>query len=186
MIDSPAQNEVPFRPLRRVDGYLPLEDHGLIGDGTTNRSAAFGTGTIATPGFATPPLQYTPCGGSGWRVKPGPSWLGRWTTWQSDQRWIVYDVEGRRPPPEQCDDELEGYRRSRPVRWGNDAIEQHQHDVFGEILDCAYQWMMRGGALAPELWSRLCECIEAARREWRTLRPFGTQSLKPGIRIVAA
>jgi hypothetical protein len=22
-------------PLRRVDGYLPIEDHGLIGDGTT-------------------------------------------------------------------------------------------------------------------------------------------------------
>jgi hypothetical protein len=22
-------------PLRRLDGYLPIEDHGLIGDGTT-------------------------------------------------------------------------------------------------------------------------------------------------------
>jgi hypothetical protein len=26
----------PFRPVRRVDGYLPLEDLGLIGDGTTS------------------------------------------------------------------------------------------------------------------------------------------------------
>ncbi|MGQ4424823.1 trehalase-like domain-containing protein, partial [Streptomyces violaceoruber] len=25
----------PFRPIRRPDGYLPLEDLGLIGDGTT-------------------------------------------------------------------------------------------------------------------------------------------------------
>src|ERR671936_3078166 len=25
----------PFRPVRRRDGYLPLEDVGLIGDGTT-------------------------------------------------------------------------------------------------------------------------------------------------------
>jgi GH15 family glucan-1,4-alpha-glucosidase len=25
----------PFRPIRRVDGYLRLEDYGLIGDGAT-------------------------------------------------------------------------------------------------------------------------------------------------------
>jgi hypothetical protein len=25
----------PFRPVRRRDGYLALEDMGLIGDGTT-------------------------------------------------------------------------------------------------------------------------------------------------------
>jgi hypothetical protein len=25
----------PFAPLRLIDGYLPIEDHGLIGDGTT-------------------------------------------------------------------------------------------------------------------------------------------------------
>ncbi|MQY40435.1 hypothetical protein SRB17_84680 [Streptomyces sp. RB17] len=25
----------PFRPVRRQDGYLPLEDHGLVGDGMT-------------------------------------------------------------------------------------------------------------------------------------------------------
>jgi hypothetical protein len=26
---------VPLRPLTRVDGHLPIEDHGLIGDGLT-------------------------------------------------------------------------------------------------------------------------------------------------------
>ena len=25
----------PLRPVRLVDGYLPIEDHGLIGDGCT-------------------------------------------------------------------------------------------------------------------------------------------------------
>lgn len=25
----------PFTPLRVIDGYLPIEDHGLIGDGST-------------------------------------------------------------------------------------------------------------------------------------------------------
>ena len=31
MIDA----DPPFRPVRRRDGYLALEDMGLIGDGTT-------------------------------------------------------------------------------------------------------------------------------------------------------
>ena len=26
---------MPTRPLTRIDGALPIEDHGLIGDGTT-------------------------------------------------------------------------------------------------------------------------------------------------------
>jgi GH15 family glucan-1,4-alpha-glucosidase len=53
------------------------------------------------------------------------------------------------------------------VRWGNGAAEQLQHDVYGEILDCAYQWASRGGAIDEPLWARLQGLIEAARREWR-------------------
>ncbi|MCS6926293.1 MAG: DUF5911 domain-containing protein, partial [Candidatus Binatia bacterium] len=62
---------------------------------------------------------------------------------------VLYDLDGNQPPPEREDPELEGYRRSRPVRWGNAAADQRQHDVYGEILDCAYQWAVRGGTLDP-------------------------------------
>jgi alpha,alpha-trehalase len=57
---------------------------------------------------------------------------------------IMYDVEGGAVPDERIDAELEGYRRSAPVRWGNGAADQRQHDVYGEVLDCAYQWFRRG------------------------------------------
>jgi len=80
---------------------------------------------------------------------------------------VLYDLHGRRPPPEREDPELAGYRHSRPVRWGNAAAEQRQHDVYGEILDCAYQWTTRGGAIDEPLWGRLRQLAEAARREWR-------------------
>jgi alpha,alpha-trehalase len=80
---------------------------------------------------------------------------------------VLYDLDGRQPSPEWVDAELEGYRRSAPVRWGNGAADQVQHDVYGEILDCAYIWSARGGTIEPELWPRLVGLIETARRVWR-------------------
>ena len=72
------------------------------------------------------------------------------------------------PPNEQEDHNLAGYRGSRPVRWGNAAASQRQHDVYGEILDCAYQWAAHHGSIPSELWRRLTALAEAAAREWRT------------------
>ncbi|HJT21618.1 MAG TPA: glycoside hydrolase family 15 protein [Nitrospira sp.] len=81
---------------------------------------------------------------------------------------IMYTLDGNRPPHEVSDPELEGYRRSNPVRWGNAAADQHQHDVCGEILDCAYQWTAHHGSMPQRLWRHLCALTEAAGREWRT------------------
>jgi GH15 family glucan-1,4-alpha-glucosidase len=81
---------------------------------------------------------------------------------------VLYDLDGRHPPPEREDGELAGYRGSRPVRWGNGAAGQRQNDAYGEILDCAYQWSAHHGSLDLQLWSRLVRLIEAAARRWRT------------------
>ena len=79
---------------------------------------------------------------------------------------VLYDLDGNQPPPERSDPDLEGYRRSPPVRWGNAAADQRQHDVYGEILDCAFQWAARGGPIDSTLWGRLGKLVEAARVEW--------------------
>ncbi len=81
---------------------------------------------------------------------------------------VLYDVDGYPPPPEQWDSGLEGYRGSAPVRWGNAAAEQRQHDVFGEIMDCAHQWVGWGGTMDPALWQRLRRLVDAAATEWQT------------------
>ena len=80
---------------------------------------------------------------------------------------ILYTLDGESPPPEKKDGGLEGYRASPPVRWYNGASDQRQNDVYGEILDCAYQWAAGGGEIDEPLWARLAALVETARSEWR-------------------
>jgi GH15 family glucan-1,4-alpha-glucosidase len=80
---------------------------------------------------------------------------------------IMYELEGGPVPDERVDGELEGYRRSAPVRWGNGAADQRQHDVYGEVLDCAYQWVRGGGQLDQHLWARLAALADLAVDAWR-------------------
>ncbi len=79
---------------------------------------------------------------------------------------IMYTLDGELPRPEETDPELSGYRGSAPVRWSNGAAEQTQHDVYGEIIDCAYLWALAGGTIDEPLWARLRELIERAQEVW--------------------
>ncbi|MEU3985330.1 glycoside hydrolase family 15 protein [Streptomyces sp. NPDC026672] len=79
---------------------------------------------------------------------------------------IMYDLRGGPVPDEVEDAELEGYQRSSPVRWGNGAADQRRHDVHGEILDCADQWLRTGGEIQPALWSSLAGPADTAERTW--------------------
>ncbi|MEV5493897.1 glycoside hydrolase family 15 protein [Nonomuraea fuscirosea] len=86
---------------------------------------------------------------------------------QSHHPRIMYTLGGAPVPDEIADAELEGYRRSAPVRWGNGAADQRQHDVYGEVLDCADQWLRPGRELQPALWSGLAELAQSAATMWR-------------------
>jgi len=81
---------------------------------------------------------------------------------------IMYALDGGQPPAEFSDPELRGWRGSAPVRWGNGAAGQTQHDVYGELLDVAYQWVRAGGGVDDHLWSALTSLTDAAVKNWRT------------------
>jgi alpha,alpha-trehalase len=81
---------------------------------------------------------------------------------------VLYTIDGGQPSPEREDDGLAGYRGSPPVRWGNAAADQRQNDVYGEIVDCAWQWVQGGGTLHPQLWERLRVLVDVAAVEWDT------------------
>ncbi|WP_316741834.1 glycoside hydrolase family 15 protein [Streptomyces sp. MK7] len=92
---------------------------------------------------------------------------------QSRSPRIMYTLDGGLVPDEIEDSELEGYRRSAPVRWGNGAADQRQHDVYGEILDCADQWLRtdqwlrEGRQVQPALWAGLAGLADTAEQAWR-------------------
>ena len=81
---------------------------------------------------------------------------------------IMYALDGGQPADEAEDPVLRGYRGSGPVRWGNGAAGQTQHDVYGELLDVAWGWVRGGGAVDGHLWSMLCDFTEQAIENWRT------------------
>lgn len=87
---------------------------------------------------------------------------------RAGQPHVLYTLDGKQPPPERTDNELEGYRGSRPVRWGNAAADQTQHDVYGELLDCAWLWSKQYGAVDGSLWQKLQKLVETACRVWRS------------------
>ncbi|WP_263263408.1 glycoside hydrolase family 15 protein [Pseudomonas sp. RIT-PI-S] len=77
---------------------------------------------------------------------------------------IVYGIAGEKEFPEQNLDHLTGHLGSRPVRIGNQAYEQKQLDIFGELLDAVYLANKYGEAISHEGWencqvlvNRLCE-----------------------------
>ncbi|MFW6079449.1 MAG: glycoside hydrolase family 15 protein, partial [Gemmatimonadota bacterium] len=63
-------------------------------------------------------------------------------------------------------DHLEGYRGSRPVRIGNDARAQLQLDVYGEVVDAAFQYALRGGRWDRTTGRMLAGLGETVCRRW--------------------
>jgi GH15 family glucan-1,4-alpha-glucosidase len=81
---------------------------------------------------------------------------------------IMYGLGGERRLVELTLDDLEGYGGARPVRIGNAAARQHQHDVYGELLDLAWSWHRQGHSPDADDWRFLVELVNAAAERWTT------------------
>jgi GH15 family glucan-1,4-alpha-glucosidase len=84
----------------------------------------------------------------------------------ADDLQVLYAVDGKRRLTEIELDRLEGWRGSRPVRIGNDAENQYQADMYGLVVELAWQWSERGHAPAADYWKFLREIVEAAISRW--------------------
>ncbi len=80
---------------------------------------------------------------------------------------IMYGIGGEHELPERTLDHLAGYEGARPVRTGNDAYLQRQHDVWGAVLDSVYLHTRSRDQLPESLWPTLKRQVEAAAEHWR-------------------
>jgi GH15 family glucan-1,4-alpha-glucosidase len=85
----------------------------------------------------------------------------------AEELQIVFGVGGERRLHEYEVEELEGYRKIRPVRVGNAAERQIQLDMYGELLDLAWNWHNRGESPDDDYWEFLSELVNAAAENWR-------------------
>ncbi len=81
---------------------------------------------------------------------------------------IMYGIDGERELHEQTLDHLSGYEGARPVRIGNGAWDQKQHDVWGMLLDSVWSHSRRLGQQLPRAgWELIAGLVDDAAAAWR-------------------
>jgi len=80
---------------------------------------------------------------------------------------VMYGVGGERTLVEDELHHLSGYDNSRPVRIGNGAFDQKQHDIWGTMLDSVYVHAKSREQIMETLWPVLKNQVEEAIEHWR-------------------
>jgi GH15 family glucan-1,4-alpha-glucosidase len=86
---------------------------------------------------------------------------------EEGQLQIMYGIGGESKLEEQLLEHLSGYEQSRPVRIGNGAYNQDQHDVWGAVLDSIYLHTRSRDQLPDRLWPIIKRQVERALERWR-------------------
>ncbi len=83
------------------------------------------------------------------------------------QLQIMYGVDGKRRLTEIELGWLEGYRQSAPVRVGNAAARQMQLDIYGELMEMAWEWHASNHRTDPDYWLFLTDVVDTVCDRWR-------------------
>jgi alpha,alpha-trehalase len=80
---------------------------------------------------------------------------------------IMYGIGGEKELLEEELDHLSGYEGARPVRVGNGAWNQRQHDVWGAVLDSVYLHTKSRDMLPERVWPMLERLVGEAIENWQ-------------------
>jgi GH15 family glucan-1,4-alpha-glucosidase len=80
---------------------------------------------------------------------------------------IVYSIDGERDLEERTLDHLGGYDGARPVRVGNHAHKQRQHDVWGAVVESLYLHAESRDHFPERWWPILQRQVQQALSHWR-------------------
>ena len=79
---------------------------------------------------------------------------------------VMYDIDGRSTAGEVVLDHWEGHRGSSPVRVRNDAAEQLQLDIYGELIDSIYLFNKYGRGISYDSWRNLQGVVAWLQDNW--------------------
>ncbi|MGC9525796.1 MAG: glycoside hydrolase family 15 protein [Limnospira sp.] len=119
------------------------------------RDAAFTLYALLRIGFTQEAAQFMNWIESRCQKQPG-----------DDLLHVVYSVDGCYTLYEEILHHLEGYRKSAPVRIGNEAANQLQLDIYGELMDSVYLFNKYGALISHDLWTHLRRMIDWLCDNW--------------------
>ncbi|WP_256014251.1 glycoside hydrolase family 15 protein [Desertivirga xinjiangensis] len=79
---------------------------------------------------------------------------------------IMYSIDGHHQLEEKILDHFEGYKKSAPVRIGNDAYGQLQLDIYGELMDSVFLYNKYGEPISYDFWKDLEKQIDWLCVNW--------------------
>jgi alpha,alpha-trehalase len=79
---------------------------------------------------------------------------------------IMYGIGGEKDLTERTLDHLSGYDGARPVRIGNGAWDQKQHDVWGAVLDSLYLHTKSRDEMPERFWPLIERLVNGAIENW--------------------
>ncbi|WP_241256630.1 glycoside hydrolase family 15 protein [Rhodococcus sp. KRD162] len=80
---------------------------------------------------------------------------------------VMYGIGGEKTLDEEELSHLSGYDGAQPVRIGNGAYNQEQHDIWGTMLDSVYLHVKSREHVPEFLWPLLKRQVEEAIANWR-------------------
>jgi alpha,alpha-trehalase len=86
---------------------------------------------------------------------------------ESEDMQVMFGVQGERELMEECLDHLSGYDGAKPVRIGNGAFDQNQHDVWGVMLDSIFLHTKSRDHLPERRWPLIRRLVQNAIDHWR-------------------
>jgi GH15 family glucan-1,4-alpha-glucosidase len=100
-------------------------------------------------------------------AKAWRDWLLRAVAGDPADLQIMYGIAGERRLPETELPWLSGFAGSAPVRIGNEAVNQLQLDVYGEVMDSLALARRAGLPTRPHMWAIQVALMDWLRENWR-------------------
>lgn len=95
------------------------------------------------------------------------SWMLHSTRLTLPKLRVVYDVYGDSIPAEWILKNFSGYKNSQPVRVSNEAQNQMQLDIYGEVIDGVYHYISQGESIDIETQRMIGKIGDYICKNWR-------------------